>query len=113
MEWKFNPKNENLTIRISKNEKKEFTELAKINQTSRSNWARNILVNNKENYMKSEDINPILYGLEVAFKSLNYINDKLAPTNVSTDENHDLLLKKGEIQSEIRKLEKLKKRIEN
>ena len=117
MEWKSSPRNENLTIRITKNEKREFEELARKNHTSRSNWARHILCKHKHNYDEIEEVNPVLNGLEVAIKILNLIDNKMLPIKIPTDiitqEKMDFIFLKGEVNSEIRRLKKLKSKIEN
>lgn len=111
------PKNTSISVRVTKKEKEELDSFADKEQTTISNYARNILINNKKNYMKIENINPVLYSLEVAIKSFQYIDKKLIPANTPIDELSDedleLILRKGEIRSEIRKLEAIKKRIES
>jgi len=111
------PKNKSISVRVNENEENEFETLAKKNQTNKSDWARNILINHKNNYAKVEHINPVLYALEVAIKSFEFIDNELVPANTPIDalseRNLELMLRKGEIRSEIRKLEAIKKRIKN
>ncbi len=117
MEWKSDPRNKNITIRITKNEKREFEELARKNRVSRSNWAYHILCKYKHNYDKIEDIDHLLEGLEIAIKGLKF-NIKLLEiemdkaTDPFSSKNVDLVLLRSKIGVEIINLKKVKNEIE-
>ncbi|SFZ93540.1 hypothetical protein SAMN05428642_103192 [Flaviramulus basaltis] len=117
MEWKSNPKNENLTIRITKNEKLMFKYLARTNRTSQSNWAHHILCKHKHSYNKIEYIDLILESLEIAKEGLEFnyklLEDQIRTTDRSLSKFGNLLLLKMKVLQAKMNLEKVQNKILN
>ena len=77
MEWKPKPRIENITIRITKEEKQEFKEIANTNCVSESNWAYHILKKHKKSYGKTENIDQLLDGIETVIEGYKFILEAL------------------------------------
>ena len=110
------PRSENITIRITETEKREFKKLARINRASESNWGYHILKKHKHSYGKIEDIDQLLKGLEMAIESLEFNNNLLEEQILKMDKSitkyWDLLSLKLKIVTEIINLKNVKKEIE-
>ena len=115
MEWKPNPRNKNLTIRITKNEKRDFNELARINRTSQSNWAYHILCKHKHSYGKIEDIDLILECLKMAIAGLEFhhklLEDQIMSMDRSSSKFGELILLQMKILGELMNLENAQNKI--
>ena len=77
MEWKPKPRIENITIRITKEEKQEFKEIANTNCVSESNWAYHILKKHKKSYGKTENIDQLLDYIETVIEGYKFILEAL------------------------------------
>lgn len=77
MKWNPEPKNENLTVRVTKSDKHLFNHQAALNRTSTSNWAYQILQKHKYSYGKVEDVDGLLEGIEMALYGLEAYNESL------------------------------------
>jgi len=73
MEWKLIPRIKNITIRITKEEKREFKEIANTNCVSESNWAYHILKKHKNNYGKTENVDQLLDNIETVIEGYKFI----------------------------------------
>jgi len=114
MEWKLKPRNKNITIRITKEEKREFKEIANTNCVSESNWAYHILKKHKNNYGKTENVDQLLDNIETVIEGYKFILETLenqikkSHDKLST-EHADLVILRSKIflkQSESLKLKK-------
>ena len=77
MEWKPKPRIENITIRITKEEKQEFKEIANTNCVSESNWAYHILKKHKKSYGKTENVEQLLDYIETVIEGYKFILEAL------------------------------------
>ena len=77
MEWKPKPRIENITIRITKEEKQEFKEIANTNCVSESNWAYHILKKHKKSYGKTENVDQLLDYIETVIEGYKFILEAL------------------------------------
>jgi hypothetical protein len=93
MEWKLKPRNKNITIRITKEEKREFKEIANTNCVSESNWAYHILKKHKNSYGKTENIDQLLDGIETVIEGYKFIKESLE-TEIKKSHHNELLLQK-------------------
>lgn len=108
------PKNKNLTIRLTENDKRSFEELARLNDISPSCWAHHILCKHKNSYGKTENVDQLLDGLETVIKSYDFILDELEKQiknsyDSLSPEHANLVILRTSIslkQSEILKLKK-------
>ena len=116
MEMISQPRSENITIRITETEKREFKKLARINHTNESNWGYHILKKNKYSYGKIEDIDQLLEGLEMAIESLEFNNELLKEQILKMDKSitkyWDLAALRLKIYAKIIDLKNVKKEIE-
>lgn len=113
MDWKPIPRNKNITVRITKEEKREFKEIANTNRVSESNWAYYILKKHKNSYDKIEDTEQLLEGLEIAIEGLKFnlklLKEQKLKTDISSKKYGDLFSLKRKIDREIHSLERIKK----
>ncbi len=116
MEWPTQSRNQNITIRITKTEKREFKKLARINRASESNWAYHILKKHKHSYGKIEYIDQLLEGIEMAIESLEFNNNLLEEQILKMDKSirkfWELTALRLKIYTKIIELEDVKKEIE-
>jgi hypothetical protein len=117
MEQLSQPRNNNITIRITKNEKNEFSDLANKNFTTESNWAYNILVNHKNSYGKIKDIDTLIASIKVAKNGLELAREILKSqiknqTKLFLKKETEIFMKVSDIFIEIQKLTKLQKQLE-
>ena len=90
MEWNSKPRNKNITVRITKEEKREFKEIANTNRVSESNWAYHILKKHKNSYGKTEKIEQLLDYIETLIASHEFISEVLE-TQIKKSHNPLLL----------------------
>ena len=113
MEWKPIPRNKNITVRISTEEKHEFKEIANTNRVSESNWAYHILKRHKNSYGKIDNTEQLLEGLEIAIEGLKFnlklLEEQIHKTDTSLMIYRDMALLKLKIDREINNLERIKK----
>ena len=117
MEHLSQPRNKNITIRITKKEKQEFNYLAKTNHITESNWAYHILLKHKNSYGKVKDTEQLLEGIKVAIKGLELARELLKsqiknPTGTYSEKEHEIFMKTHNIFNEIQKLSNLIKQLE-
>ncbi|HMB99529.1 MAG TPA: hypothetical protein VKN14_00675 [Flavobacteriaceae bacterium] len=74
---KSSPRNQNITVRVSSDEKKHFEKLAALNYTNVSGWAYDILKTNKHGYGKAENIDDLLKVLDDIINTSNNIKKKV------------------------------------
>lgn len=117
MEQLSQPRNNNITIRITENEKNEFSYLANQNFTTESNWAYDILVTHKNSYGKVKDVDQLITSIKVAKKSLELAykilrsqmkKSTIAPNEIDTE----IFMKATDAFAEIMSLSKLQKQLE-
>ena len=117
MEQLSQPRNNNITIRITKNEKNEFSDLASKNFTTESNWAYDILVNHKNNYGKIKDIDLLIASIKVAKNGLELAREILKSqirkrTKILLKKETEIFMKVTDITIKILELTKLQKQLE-
>ncbi len=117
MEQLYPPRNNNITIRITENEKIEFSYLANQNFTTESNWAYDILVTHKNSYGKIKDVDLLIESIKVAINSLELAREILKgqikkSTKGYQEKEPEMFIRISDIFIEIQKLSKLQKKLE-
>ena len=117
MEWKAKPRNENITIRVTKEEKHEFKEIANTNCVSESNWAYHILKKHKNSYGKTENIDQLLDVIENLISDYEFFlealrNQKRRTYSPLFELNDELAILRFNIVEKLLSLSKLKNQIE-
>jgi len=110
-------RNNNITIRITENEKNEFSYLANQNSTTESNWAYDILVTHKNSYGKIKDVDLLIESIKVAKNSLELAREILKgqiknSTKGYLEKEPEMFIRITEILVEIQRLSKLQKKLE-
>lgn len=118
MEWKLKPRNKNITIRITKEDKRVFKEIANTNCVSESNWAYHILKIHKNSYGKTENIDQLLDGIETLIEGYKFILEALENQIKKSNHNEfllqkhtDLVMRRNEVNINKYKIIKLKSQI--
>ncbi|WP_298754858.1 hypothetical protein [uncultured Psychroserpens sp.] len=70
---KIEPKNKNITVRVTNNEHREFSNIAYENELSTSEWANHILSKHKDSYGKIENKEKLIEGIDLTLENMEYV----------------------------------------
>lgn len=117
MNRKREPKNKNITVRVTNKKHFEFTEIAQSNNLSVSEWANNILTNHKDSYGKIENQKLLVKAAELSLRQMKKVCQVLDIIKFQypdcLERIPQLIHLKANLPYDIEKMESIKRRLIN
>ncbi|WP_299273434.1 hypothetical protein [uncultured Psychroserpens sp.] len=114
---KTEPKNKNITVRVTEDQYDEFTEIAEMNKISTSQWANHILSKHKDSYGKIEDKEKLIEGIDITRENMEYVMTVLKGLREKHKSFYSktmpLILTEMKLTEKMIEMTKFKRRIQN
>lgn len=114
---KTEPKNKNITVRVTNNEHSVFTDIAYTNDLSASEWANHILSKHKDSYGKTENIEEMIEGIDLTIENIEFMYEVLeklqSEYKTFYNKTASLAITKMKLTEKMIKMTKFKNRIQN
>lgn len=112
---KKDPKNKNITVRVTENQYIEFILTAFKEDLSLSGWANQILTKHKNSYGRKENLEELQNGIDFIIEQMESLCQVLDQLKTEYEEFYDrtvlLVLTKIELDDKILKMKRLKKQL--